>query len=176
MDTLPSVCYERHHIISPLYVADTIYDFPLSPDLGHTYCYSMTFNCHPILVARENGGKEWTVCLPYLEIEAISFVANGIEVITLYNPDKQESLTTYYSNLVEEYRAPINFFVDWPLILGALYNSRVSIRVKFWRKPTAPFNISYTAGYVNNPYMSNVQTPCSDGSIVCYKHGFFHKI
>lgn len=154
----------------PIQSEHVIYDFPLS-SYSADYVYNIEFHTHPLLLGRTGDMEHFR--LTAADVDYVQLLVDGKAVSTVYNYYRDEPVV-HRTQMAGIYSATTNFLCGDPIVTGFLHNDPV-MRVVFWRKPVAPWWITYQTG--NAPFpLGNMQchgcrTHSTDGLHLNYQLG-----
>jgi len=148
----------------------TTYEFQLVPGTSLTdasdHIYDITFDCHPLLIDRQDNTDIYRVSVS--DVECVQLIVDGRVISTLPNYCKDN----IYGNRVSPICSTKVDFLSGNPIEASLLDRIAVMRVTFWREPVTPFWITYKTGNSLQKYKSSsVVVKTFNGMYFRYAHG-----
>lgn len=116
-----------------------VYDYVI-PTLSSDYIYNIKFHTHPLLIERTGEIDHYR--LTAADVDYTQLLVGSSPVSTMPNYNRDEPVT-HYSKMSGIWTADIDPTPGDPIAVGLL-NGDITIRIVFWRRPVAPFWLTYT--------------------------------
>lgn len=141
-----------HEYQTPTCISELVYEIPLNTKAN--YIYDLQFQTHPLLLERSTHTASTSPLtfartvdryrLTSADIDYVQLVIDGRAVSTLTNYYRDEP--TVNSTEINGIHSVSTEFLGGDPIITGLLNTIPVMRIVFWRKPVAPFWLSYRNG------------------------------